>query len=201
MMKKYVLSRSEGVDIIKALGLVFGDIGTSPIYTFTIIFVLLKPTLPNILGMLSLIVWTLVVLVSLEYVFLAMRLERHGEGGTLILKKIIDNLIVPGRKAGFISVLAFAGVSLLLGDGVITPSISILSAVEGLQLIPAFSTMHQWVFILIAMVIAVGLFIFQPKGTDTISSAFGPIMAVLVFSAGLYGLHVHGAEPYRNQSA
>ncbi|WP_243372247.1 KUP/HAK/KT family potassium transporter [Geotalea sp. SG265] len=168
--------------IVKSMGLVFGDIGTSPIYTLTVIFALTKPTEANVFGILSLIVWTLIILVTVEYAWLAMSLGRKGEGGTIVLKEILIRLLKPGRQIGFVVFLSYIGVSLLLGDGVITPAISILSAVEGLLLIPGLESMHQGTLILIASLIAVFLFIFQFKGTDKVAGAFGPLM-VLWFSA------------------
>src|SRR6266540_2234404 len=120
--------------IVKSMGLVFGDIGTSPIYTLTVIFVLTEKTMAHVLGILSLIVWTLIILVSIEYAWLAMSLGRKGEGGTIVLKEILVRMIKPGRQIAFVGILSFLGVSLLLGDGIITPAISILSAVEGLTL-------------------------------------------------------------------
>jgi KUP system potassium uptake protein len=168
--------------IVKSMGLVFGDIGTSPIYTLTVIFALTKPTPENIFGILSLIVWTLIILVSVEYAWLAMSLGRKGEGGTIVLKEILVRLLKGGRYLGFVSLLSFIGVSLLLGDGVITPAISILSAVEGLVLIPACAHLSQATLILIAACIAITLFVFQFKGTDKVAGAFGPLM-VLWFAA------------------
>ncbi len=107
--------------IVKSMGLVFGDIGTSPIYTLTVIVTLAKPTPEHILGILSLIVWTLILLVSVEYSWLAMSLGRKGEGGTIVLKEILVRLLKPGRQLGFVVFLSYLGVCLLLGDGVITP--------------------------------------------------------------------------------
>ena len=158
------------------MGLVFGDIGTSPIYTLTVIFLLISPTRDNIFGILSLVVWTLVILVTVEYSWLAMSLGRKGEGGTIVLKEILVRLLKSGRHAAFVSFLSFVGVSLLLGDGVITPAISILSAVEGMRLIPGLETLHHGTLILIASVIAVFLFIFQFAGTDKVASTFFPIL-------------------------
>ncbi|QXE90426.1 KUP/HAK/KT family potassium transporter [Geomonas subterranea] len=168
--------------IVKSMGLVFGDIGTSPIYTLSVIFALTKPTPDNIYGILSLIVWTLFVLVTVEYAWLAMSLGRKGEGGTIVLKEILVRMLKGGRAMGVIGLLSFVGVSLLLGDGVITPAISILSAVEGLELIPATANLSQAGVIAIAATIAIILFIFQSKGTDKVAGAFGPLM-VLWFSA------------------
>lgn len=175
-MSKHVDSYWGG--IVKSMGLVFGDIGTSPIYTLSVIFALTKPTQDNVFGILSLIVWTLLVLVTVEYAWLAMSLGRKGEGGTIVLKEILVRILKGGRYLGLVSFLSFVGVSLLLGDGVITPAISILSAVEGLVLIPSLSGLSQGVLILIASLIAVILFVFQFKGTDKVAAAFGPLMVL-----------------------
>ncbi|WP_306535216.1 KUP/HAK/KT family potassium transporter [Geobacter sp.] len=164
--------------IIKSMGLVFGDIGTSPIYTLTVIMTLTKPDAEHVLGILSLIVWTLIILVSVEYAWLAMSLGRNGEGGTIVLKEILTRLLKSGRKIAFVGFLAFMGVSLLLGDGIITPAISILSAVEGMRLVPGWENLAQGLLIFVAAVIAVVLFVFQFKGTDKVAGAFGPIMVV-----------------------
>ncbi|MBI5741247.1 MAG: KUP/HAK/KT family potassium transporter [Nitrospirae bacterium] len=174
--------------IIKALGLVFGDIGTSPIYTVTVVFLLLQPTAGNIIGVLSLIVWTMMVLVSLQYTWLAMSLSIRGEGGTIVLRSALTSLLAPGNKSVLVSVLAFVGVSLLMGDGVITPAISILSAVEGAVLIPGFENLSESTIILASMLIAVVLFSFQSKGTEKVAVAFGPIMCVWFLSLGISGI-------------
>ncbi|ABK98241.1 KUP/HAK/KT family potassium transporter [Pelobacter propionicus] len=168
--------------IIKSMGLVFGDIGTSPIYTLTVIIALTKPTQDNILGIISLIVWTLIILVHLEYAVLAMSLSRKGEGGEIVLREILVRMIKPGRQMAFVTFLTYLGVALLMGDGVITPAISILSAVEGTLLIPGLGGLSQNTLILIAGTIALFLFVFQYKGTDKVARAFGPIM-VLWFAA------------------
>jgi KUP system potassium uptake protein len=174
--------------IIRSFGLVFGDIGTSPIYTLTVIFALTKPTPDNVMGILSLVFWTMTILVSAEYAWLAMSLGRKGEGGTIVLKEILARLLKPGRKIAFVGFLSYVGVSLLLGDGVITPAISILSAVEGMVLIPGLESLQQETMILIAAVIAVVLFIFQFKGTDKVAGAFGPIMVVWFTALTVSGL-------------
>ena len=190
--------------IVKSMGLVFGDIGTSPIYTLTVIFALTKPTLDNILGILSLVFWTMTILVTAEYSWLAMNLGRKGEGGTIVLKEILVRLMKQGRGISFIGFLSFVGVSLLLGDGVITPAISILSAVEGMVLIPGLQDLQQWTLILVAAIIAIVLFVFQFKGTDKVAGAFGPIMVVWFLSLTVSGLvsiagHpelIKGVNPY-----
>lgn len=164
--------------VIKSFGVVFGDIGTSPIYTLTVIFLLLSPTEANILGVLSLVVWSMIILVTVEYAWLAMSLSRKGEGGTIVLKEILTSLLKSGRQASFVALLAVFGISLLVGDGVITPAISILSAVEGMLLIPGLEDMHQTRIIMIASVIAIALFSIQRRGTERVAFAFGPIMFV-----------------------
>lgn len=174
--------------LIKSLGLVFGDIGTSPIYTLTVIFLLTKPTETHVLGVLSLIVWTLLILVTVEYAWLAMSLGKKGEGGTIVLKELLVPLLKSGRQVAFVTMLAFIGISLLIGDGVITPAISILSAVEGLLLIRGFENMGQTTIILIAGIIAVVLFSFQRKGTEKVAWAFGPIMLVWFLSLSVSGV-------------
>lgn len=175
-------------DVVKSFGLVFGDIGTSPIYTLSVIFALTKPTYDNVMGILSLVFWTMTILVSAEYSWLAMKLSRKGEGGTIVLKEILVRLLKPGRKVAFVAFLSYLGVSLLLGDGVITPAISILSAVEGLELIPGLEQMPQAVLISIAAAIAVVLFVFQYKGTDRVASLFGPVMVIWFAALTLSGL-------------
>ncbi len=171
--------------IVKSMGLVFGDIGTSPIYTLTVVFALTKPTIENIFGILSLVFWTMTILVTAEYAWLAMRLGRNGEGGAIVLKEILARMIRPGRQLTFVVFLTYIGVCLLMGDGVITPAISILSAVEGMVLIPGLEQLGQGWLILIAAVIAVGLFLVQSRGTDRVAGAFGPVM--LVWFAALAG--------------
>ncbi|MCI4624992.1 MAG: KUP/HAK/KT family potassium transporter [Candidatus Magnetoovum sp. WYHC-5] len=180
--------QSNWQSVVKSLGLVFGDIGTSPIYTLTIIVLLVKPTEENITGVLSLIFWTLVVLVTIEYAWLAMSLGKKGEGGTVVLKEILTPLLKNTKKAKIVSMLSIIGISLLIGDGVITPAISILSAVEGARLIPGWETLDTETLIIVAGIIAVALFSFQKKGTEKVASAFGPIMIIWFFSLSLLGI-------------
>ncbi|HQB39624.1 MAG TPA: KUP/HAK/KT family potassium transporter, partial [Deltaproteobacteria bacterium] len=174
--------------IVKSMGLVFGDIGTSPIYTLTVIFALTKPTIENVFGILSLVFWTMTILVTAEYAWMAMSLGRKGEGGTIVLREILVRMIKPGRQLAFVVFLSYVGVCLLLGDGVITPAISILSAVEGMAIIPGLESTSQGTLILIAAVIAIGLFVFQFKGTDKVAGAFGPIMVVWFLVLSISGL-------------
>jgi len=192
-MSKHVESFWGG--IVKSMGLVFGDIGTSPIYTLTVIFAITKPTQDNIFGILSLIVWTLVILVTVEYAWLAMSLGRKGEGGTIVLKEILVRLLKGSRYLGLVSFLSFIGVSLLLGDGVITPAISILSAVEGLVLIPACADLSQNTLIFFAACVAITLFVFQYKGTDKVARAFGPLMVLWFLALSASGLVAIAGNP------
>lgn len=170
------------------MGLVFGDVGTSPIYTLTVIFALTKPTYDNVLGILSLVVWTLIILVTVEYAWLATSLSSKGQGGEIVLREILLPHLKSGRAIAFAGFLTFIGVSLLLGDGVITPAITILSAVEGMLMIPGMENLNQTTLMIIAAVIAFGLFAAQSRGSDRIAGAFGPIMLVWFSALALSGL-------------
>jgi KUP system potassium uptake protein len=188
MFDKYIEKYSDTKGIINSLGLVFGDIGTSPIYTLTVIFLLLNVTEENVIGVLSLIVWTLIILVTIEYAWLAMDLSKKGEGGTIVLKEILVPLLKSGRKVTMVTLLSYIGISFLIGDGVITPAISILSAVEGLRLIPGYQDTGQMVLIIIASIIAILLFLFQKKGTEKVAWTFGPLMIIWFLSIAISGI-------------
>ncbi|HVP95793.1 KUP/HAK/KT family potassium transporter [Methanoregula sp.] len=164
--------------IVKSMGLVFGDIGTSPIYTLTAIFLLIPPTPQNVMGILSLIFWTLTILVTIQYTFLAMHLGKKGEGGTIVLKEILLPMLKSGNQIAFVTLLSIIGISLFIGDGVITPAISILSAVEGVLLIPGYEQTARIFLMLAAAVITICLFAFQARGTEKVAWAFGPVMVV-----------------------
>ena len=181
--------------IIKALGLVFGDIGTSPIYTITIVFLLLPSTYDNILGVVSLIIWTLTILVTIQFAWLAMNLSIRGEGGKIVLKEILMPLLKSKKSQALVSLLAVVGVSLLIGDGIITPAISIMSAVEGSLLIPGMEGLSRTAIVIISMTIAVVLFSFQKKGTEKVARAFGPIMTVWFISLALFGIMAVSEAP------
>ena len=177
--------------VVKSMGLVFGDIGTSPIYALTAIFFLIPPTQQNVLGILSLILWTLTLLVTVQYTYLAMHLGRKGEGGTIVLKEILIPMLKSGNQIALVSLLAIVGIALFIGDGVITPAISMLSAVEGITLIPGFENTPQVLLMLIAGIIATGLFAFQARGSEKVAWAFGPVMVlwfVVLAGAGLYAI-------------
>ncbi len=172
---------------VKSLGLVFGDIGTSPIYTLTVVFLLTRPTEQHVIGVLSLVFWTLVLLVTVQYAWLATSLGKRGEGGTIVLREILAPMLRSGRQAAFVTALTYIGISLMIGDGVITPAISILSAVEGMLLIPGLAGTGRWVLILIAGAIALTLFLVQRQGTEKVAAAFGPVMALWFIVLALSG--------------
>lgn len=170
------------------MGLVFGDIGTSPIYTFTVIFLTLQVTFENVVSVLSLIIWTLLLIVTVQYTWLAMSLSKRGEGGTIVLNEVLRKLLKGARPMVFFSYLTYIGISLLIGDSVITPAISILSAVEGLKLINIFHNIPQIIILLITLIITVALFSIQEKGTEKVSRMFGPVMLVWFFALGVSGI-------------
>jgi KUP system potassium uptake protein len=174
---------------LTALGVVFGDIGTSPLYAFQVALSGLghpAPTSTEVLGIVSLILWALVIMVSLKYVIFILRADNDGEGGILALLSLVAaDSVAKGAKLPLIVLLGVAGASLLYGDGVITPAISVLSAMEGLKLVaPGFEN-----FILPAtIVILVGLFVIQRHGTHSIGKLFGPVMVVWFVVLGGLGL-------------
>ena len=204
--------------VVKSMGLVFGDIGTSPIYALTAIFFIIRPTQENVLGMLSLILWTLTMLVTVQYTYLAMHLGTKGEGGTIVLREILLPMVRSRTQIVVVSILAIVGIALFIGDGVITPAISMLSAVEGILLIPGFENTPQTILMIIAGIIAIGLFSIQARGSERVAWAFGPVMVlwfatlagtglVAIWSAPqvvyavnpLYGIHYltsHGLEGF-----
>ena len=175
-----------------ALGVVFGDIGTSPLYTLKTVLFLSgdAPSAPVILGLLSLIFWTLVIVTSLKYAMFAMRIGNRGEGGIMALM----SLLVSRRKSRPLVLFAgLFGAALIYGDGAITPAISVLSALEGLNIVLPAS---QPYILPAAVVILLSLFAIQPLGTARIGRVFGPIMALWFLSIaalGVWGIIQHPA--------
>ena len=176
---------------LAALGIVFGDIGTSPLYTFKTVLDLTgaKPDAAAILGSASLILWTLFVIASVKYVGFAMRVDNDGEGGILALMSLLG---VKKQNRPTIVAVGLFGAALIYGDGAITPAISVLSALEGFeQAAPGLTT-----YVLpAAAVILVALFAVQPQGTARIGRAFGPIMLVWFVVMALLGLHGIAQHP------
>jgi KUP system potassium uptake protein len=175
-------------DALKPLGIVFGDIGTSPIYTLTAIFLIYPPTEVNVFGVISLIIWSLIAIVYVQYTWLAMNLSIRGEGGTIILREIFISLLKNKKHIRIVVFLSFVAISFIIGDGVITPAITILSAVEGLVLIPGLENLPLYFIVAIAAVITLVLFAFQKRGTDNVSKLFSPIMLVWFISLALSGI-------------
>ncbi|MCX5773013.1 MAG: KUP/HAK/KT family potassium transporter [Fusobacteria bacterium] len=174
--------------VIKALGIVFGDLGTSPIYTLTVIFIFIPITKENVFGIISLIFWTLMIIVTIGHVWLAMGINKNGEGGTVVLAEILRPYLKRGKSALVVLILSMLGLSCLIGDGVITPAMSILSATEGINLIPGFQNIQNWVIIIIAIIICIFLFSFQRKGVDAIAKLFGPLMVIWFLAIAISGL-------------
>jgi len=174
-----------------SVGVVYGDIGTSPLYAFRVAVVAAVESGPVrrdiVLGVLSLILWALIVVVAIKYVLLLLRADNNGEGGTLSLTALATRAF--GRRTALVFLLGVVGASMFLGDAVITPAISVLSAVEGLTLVtPAFE--HSVVPLTIAILL--GLFAGQSRGTARVASFFAPVMViwfVAIAAAGL--LHIH----------
>ncbi len=174
---------------LAALGVVFGDIGTSPLYAVRECFhgeYGIPITDNNVLGVLSLLVWALLLIVSLKYLTFIMKADNDGEGGILALTALI---ITQAKKNGyerwFLVVIGLFGAALLYGDGMITPAISVLSAVEGVQIIaPAFKEL----VIPVTIIVLVALFLFQHHGTAKVGTLFGPIIFVWFVVIGLLGL-------------
>ena len=164
---------------LTALGVVYGDIGTSPLYAFQVALSGIghpTPTAADILGIVSLIFWALMIMVSLKYVVFVLRADNEGEGGIMALLSLVGrDGVANGAKLPVLVLLGVIGAALLYGDGVITPAISVLSAMEGLKLVaPAFEK-----FIVPAtMAILIGLFAIQHRGSETIGRLFGPVMVI-----------------------
>lgn len=167
-----------------ALGVVFGDIGTSPLYTFRTVLSLSEhdPTPGVILGLLSLITWTLILVTSIKYAAFAMRIDNHGEGGIMALMSL---LVEKGKGGRWVIFSALIGAALIYGDGVITPAISVLSALEGLERVIPES---QPYILPLTVAVLLALFLLQPFGTARIGKIFGPVMAVWFLAIAALGV-------------
>ncbi len=182
---------------IGAIGVVFGDIGTSPLYAFREALNLtakdgLDPG--EILGVLSLAIWSLILVVTVKYVIFLMRADNQGEGGVLALTALARRAL--GRRSLIALVLGAAGASLFYGDAIITPALSVLSAVEGLKTIPGLGDMFTDSVILgVTIVILVALFFIQSRGTASVSALFGPVCIVWFLAIGALGLWHITDEP------
>src|SRR5215470_7029429 len=160
---------------IAALGVVFGDIGTSPLYAVRQSLVDFGDLSErSILGALSLIVWALTLVVTVKYVLVIMRADNHGEGGLLALTALVLRTTSQGRKRySWIMAAGLVGAALFYGDGVITPAISVLSAIEGLNVA---TPLFEPYMVPISLLLLTGLFLVQRRGTAAVGGLFGPVM-------------------------
>ncbi len=174
---------------LAALGIVYGDIGTSPLYAVRECFRgrdALAVTPSNILGVLSLVFWSLVIVISFKYLVFVMRADNRGEGGILALMTLGTKAVKKqGTKLMLMTALGIFGAALLYGDGMITPAISVLSAVEGLNVATTFFEPYV---IPIALLILISLFLFQKRGTAGIGAVFGPVMLVWFSVLAILGI-------------
>jgi KUP system potassium uptake protein len=170
---------------LAALGIVYGDLGTSPLYTYQAIVGSVggHPSAEDALGLLSLVVWALIVTVSIKYCVFVMRADNHGEGGILALMALVTR--GSGRATGALVVAGLFGAALIYGDGIITPAISVLSALEGVNV--ATDVLKPYV-VPAALVVLLALFGAQMKGTASIGRVFGPIMLLWFVTIAVLGL-------------
>ncbi len=165
--------------VVGAMGVVFGDIGTSPLYTLKVCFGIagVPPDLPAVLGICSLLLWALIVVVCIKYIGFVMRVDHDGEGGILALLALARPPAPFGTvvSATGLTLVVIVGASMLLGDGIITPAISVISAVEGLSV--ASKAAESYV-VPISLAIIVALFAFQRGGTERVGRLFGPVMVI-----------------------
>src|SRR5512132_996460 len=180
-----------------ALGIVFGDIGTSPLYALQTVFAAdqhaVRPTQSGVYGVISLVFWAITLIVSIKYVALIMRADNDGEGGIMALIALIRNVGLERRSAQVVLVaLGIFGASLFYGDGMITPAISVLSAVEGIEVVePSLDSL----VVPAALAILTALFAAQRFGTGAVGRLFGPVMAVWFTVLAVAGLHEGIKEP------
>jgi KUP system potassium uptake protein len=173
--------------MLGAIGVVYGDLGTSPLYTMKEIFNgnhAVQATPENVLGILSLIFWSIILVISIKYVLFVMRASNRGEGGIMALMALALRHRNQQRQRNIIITLGLFGTALFYGDGIITPAISVLSAVEGLQI--AAPALQAYVLPVTIMVL-IALFMFQSYGTNKVGLLFGPIMLVWFITLGLLG--------------
>ena len=174
--------------LLAVLGVVYGDIGTSPLYAFQSCLTLLpagRLPVADVYGILSLIFWSLVLIVTLKYVALVMRADNKGEGGILALMALAQRVCQSTRAKAALAMVGITGACLLFGDGVITPAISVLSAIEGIEVsIPAAAQL----IIPLSIIIIIALFAVQWRGTGHMGKIFGPVMAVWFAAIGLLGM-------------
>jgi KUP system potassium uptake protein len=178
---------------LASVGVVFGDIGTSPLYAF-------KESIhhmtvagdgvlkrEDVIGVISLMVWSLIIVVTLKYVVMLTRLDNKGEGGTLSLMALVQKTI--GKRTPLLFLVAICSAGMFFGDALLTPAMSVLSAVEGLAVIPQLTGKVEPFILPIALVLLTGLFLIQKKGTSVVGRVFGPICLVWFLSLGALGIY------------
>ena len=179
-----------------AIGVVYGDIGTSPLYTLKEVFFnkahSIALTEANVFGLLSLIFWVLTIVVSVKYAMVILRADNQGEGGTMILLSMALRTATAGPKRRVLTLLGIFGVSLFFGDSIVTPAVSVLGAMEGLKEIN-----EEWLVAVVpvTVVILIGLFYVQRTGTGKVSTWFGPIMVVWFLVLGGLGVYHSASNP------
>ncbi|WP_353218013.1 potassium transporter Kup [Sandarakinorhabdus sp.] len=173
---------------IGAMGIVFGDIGTSPLYALKEVFVGHHPLMVDplrVFGVLSLVFWTMMIVVTLKYVSIVMRADNRGEGGSMALYALISRQLGDDGRTRTMALLGVLATALFFGDCIITPAISVLSAVEGLTIVDQrLST----AVLPLAMALIIGLFLFQSRGTAKVGALFGPVMLVYFGTLAVLGL-------------
>jgi KUP system potassium uptake protein len=175
--------------VLGSVGVVYGDIGTSPLYAMRESLHAAggeNVTRADVVGVVSLLLWTLVLIVTIKYVLLVMRADNRGEGGTLSLVALVQQALQ--KRPGWLLTIGVIGISLFFGDAMITPAMTVLSAVEGVAIIaPSFSPL----VVLVTLLIIVGLFLFQSQGTERVSILFGPVMVLwFLVMAGMGISHI-----------
>src|SRR5438876_300650 len=182
--------------VIGAMGIVYGDIGTSPLYTLRTAFTgahALPLTHENVLGILSALFWSLMIVVTLKYVSLIMRADNRGEGGILALTALVARGLENNpRRRWWLVGFGIFGAAMFYGDGMITPAISVLGAVEGLEVISP--RLHAWI-VPVSVVIMIALFATQKRGTATIGAMFGPVMCVWFVTLAVLGAREISTRP------
>src|SRR5829696_5119584 len=181
-MSSHTNSKVTAAGILIALGIIYGDIGTSPLYVLNAITSGKVVTENLIVGALSCIIWTLTLQTTVKYVILTLNADNRGEGGVFSLFALVR------RRKRWLVVPAMIGGAALLADGMITPPISVTSAIEGLKQVPALQNISQWTIIFIVTGILSVLFFVQQFGSAFIGKSFGPVMAVWFTMLAILGL-------------
>ena len=186
-----------GALVLAAIGVVFGDIGTSPLYSMQTVFSIdhndVKPTSGDVYGVISMVFWSIAIIVSLKYVTLVMRADNDGEGGILALVHLLRERLADRRRlTSTVLMLGVIGAALFYGDSVITPAISVMSAVEGLEVVDSGASS---LVLPVSIVILTGLFLIQRKGTSAVGRAFGPVMIAWFLVLALLGIPRIAEDP------